>query len=167
MTGRLLPGGPTYGTRTHTRSLEGCCATVTPTLDIDSAPEGLRVHPTVLSTKIAAGSYPDHSNVDIANRVKLAECGGIAPPRRCRRPRFSKPAPYLSGNTPYGGSKKQHRCGHRYLGNSPPCFVLAPFCRHGCAMDAAAYRRRAMELAPTRGLEPLSTEGRRFSGPLQ
>ena len=41
------------------------------------------------------------------------------------------------------------------------------FWPHSAAMDAAAYRRRAMELAPTRGLEPLSPEGRRFSGPLQ
>ena len=95
------PGGATRRTRTDTRSLEGCWATITQVLHNDSAPEGLRVHPTVLSTKIAAGSYPDHSNVDIANRVKLAECGGIDPPRRCRRPELSKPVPYLSGNTPH------------------------------------------------------------------
>ena len=91
------PGGATRRTRTDTRSLEGCWATITQVLHNDSAPEGLRVHPTVLLTKIAAGSYPDHSNVSIANRVSLAERRGLEPLRRCRRSRISNPAPYLLG----------------------------------------------------------------------
>ena len=70
---------------------------ITQVLHNDSAPEGLRVHPTVLLTKIAAGSYPDHSNVSIANRVSLAERRGLEPLRRCRRSRISNPAPYLLG----------------------------------------------------------------------
>ena len=77
--------------------MEGCWATITQVLHNDSAPEGLRVHPTVLLTKIAAGSYPDHSNVSIANRVSLAERRGLEPLRRCRRSRISNPAPYLLG----------------------------------------------------------------------
>ena len=91
------PGGATRRTRTDTRSVEGCWATITQVLHNDSAPEGLRVHPTVLLTKIAAGSYPDHSNVSIANRVSLAERRGLEPLRRCRRSRISNPAPYLLG----------------------------------------------------------------------
>ena len=70
---------------------------ITQVLHNDSAPVGLRVHPTVLLTKIAAGSYPDHSNVSIANRVSLAERRGLEPLRRCRRSRISNPAPYLLG----------------------------------------------------------------------
>ena len=70
---------------------------ITQVLHNDSAPAGLRVHPTVLLTKIAAGSYPDHSNVSIANRVSLAERRGLEPLRRCRRSRISNPAPYLLG----------------------------------------------------------------------
>ena len=70
---------------------------ITQVLHNDSAPAGLRVHPTVLLTKIAAGSYPDHSNVSIANRVSLAERRGLEPLRRCRRPWLSGPAPYLLG----------------------------------------------------------------------
>ena len=31
----------------------------------------------------------------------MAECDGLEPPQRHRWPRFSKPAPYRSGNTPY------------------------------------------------------------------
>ena len=165
------------------------------------------MHPTVLLTKIAAGSYPNHSNVSIANRVSLAERRGLEPLRRCRRSRISNPAPYLLGQrsvwTSFGTSergvegsvryrpaftawrrqpycqpcyllvaqymdkaailrfKNQHRRGHRHL--KTPRRVL--FGLHSATRDAAAYRRWAMELAPTVRFEHTGPFGRRFSGP--
>ena len=114
------PGGATRRTRTDTRSVEGCWATITQVLHNDSAPEGLRVHPTVLLTKIAAGSYPDHSNVSIANRVSLAERRGLEPLRRCRRSRISNPAPYLLGQRSVWPSiwHVRERCGGNGLADN-------------------------------------------------
>ena len=111
----------------------------------------------------------------------MAERRGLEPLRRCRRPELSKPVPYLSGNTPQstspwyaslrgvarsipvlrtrkplcGGSKIGTGCGHRHL-KTPRRVLFGP---HSAAMDAAAYRRWAMELAPMAGFEPAHLVG--------